>query len=643
MLKFVVIVKINMNQNQNINVEVENTSDAEYLMEVPNESVGGKNSHKSTYLIAGSVVFGFLILAVAYVYVKTITIEKNVSVDVPVNIEENESASALEPENSIDSESTNQDKTTREEFVHTLTNDLARYDLYYKELIPQDGVVWQEHPTPVGDLKLFSVVTEDLQLKGKKIQYYKIATVNEKPLYVAFVPYCEMGCMNSMLYFIEDDPQTYTYLEAQSTNQLTSDYFGFSLVNNVRIDKDFILAAHQLPKELAINGVEFTVKEGVGLDWGPLFFADTYYNTANQDDGQSTEFFTETKYGPVFRGLKNMSGGKTQDLDYAIRLAGGLMVTLNYKPNFIGDDRVPLINWLDGTTNENAYRTDGLGSCGGGGPEVMKEPMPMSSLQLAGYTIKQEPIYRVIDTNQYVINRLFTEGDIRSYYEYNPTTKTTNEKQISKTDFIKENGVIVYIDKFGFQHVLTHTKYGPQAECGKPVVYLYPEETTDVTVKLDALVTVSDPVYGSGWNVTATPDGALSTNGRVYDSLFWDGYGNGEYPELTEGFVVRTENAIPLMREHLKTMGFNEKEIADFTDFWAPHMPKEPYTKFSWIGTIGMENLAKLDISPKPDTLIRAFIDFDGLEEPIEIKPQTIPHHERKGFVVTEWGGLLKR
>jgi len=630
-----------MDQDQNIN-EVENTSNTESVTEVSNESAVVQIPHKFTYLIAGSVLFGCLILAAAYVYAQFAIVELGISVNVPVGIEENEPDSASGTDTLMNSEDVNKNQSTEVEFIHTLSNDPAEYDLYYKELVFQSGVVWQEHPTPVGDLKLFSV-TEDYQLKNKMIQYYQIATVNSKPLYVAFVPYCEMGCTNSMLYFIEDNPQTYTYLEAQSTNELASDYFDFSLAGNVNIDKDFTLVAHQVPEKINIDGVEFTVQQGMSFNWGTIFFADTYYNSAEQEEGQSVEFFAETKYGPAFRGLRDMSGSKTQDLDYAIRLAGGLMVTLNYKPNFIGDDRVPMISWLDGTTNENAYRTDGLGSCGGGGPEVMKEPIPMTSLQLAGYTLNQEPIYRVIDPNQYVITRLFTEGDIRSYYEYNQITKTTEKKQISKGDFIKENGVVVYVDKFGFQHVLTHTKYGPQAECGKPVVYLYPEKTTDVTVKLDALVTVSDPIYGSGWEVTASPDGILTTKGKEYHSLFWDGYGNGEYPKLTEGFVVRTENTIPLMQEHLKTMGFNEKEIADFTEFWAPHMPKEPYTRFSWIGTAGMENLAKIDIDPKPDTLIRAFIDFDGLEEPIEMNPQIIPHYERNGFVATEWGGLLKR
>ena len=45
----------------------------------------------------------------------------------------------------------------------------------------------------------------------------------------------------------------------------------------------------------------------------------------------------------------------------------------------------------------------------------------------------------------------------------------------------------------------------------KPVIYLYPESTTDVTVKLDYAgeITCTYPEYKDGWKVTASPDGPL--------------------------------------------------------------------------------------------------------------------------------------
>ena len=49
----------------------------------------------------------------------------------------------------------------------------------------------------------------------------------------------------------------------------------------------------------------------------------------------------------------------------------------------------------------------------------------------------------------------------------------------------------------------------PENVDAKPVIYLYPEEAADVTVKLDyaGTLTTTYPAYGEGWRVTAAPDG----------------------------------------------------------------------------------------------------------------------------------------
>ena len=57
----------------------------------------------------------------------------------------------------------------------------------------------------------------------------------------------------------------------------------------------------------------------------------------------------------------------------------------------------------------------------------------------------------------------------------------------------------------------------------KPVIYLYPEEETQVTVKLDYAgeLTCTYPAYDDGWTVTAQPDGTLTdAAGQTYSYLF---------------------------------------------------------------------------------------------------------------------------
>ena len=58
----------------------------------------------------------------------------------------------------------------------------------------------------------------------------------------------------------------------------------------------------------------------------------------------------------------------------------------------------------------------------------------------------------------------------------------------------------------------------------KPVIYLYPEAETDVTVRLDYVgdLTCTYPAYDGTWRVTAAPDGTLTDErGQTYRYLYW--------------------------------------------------------------------------------------------------------------------------
>mgnify|MGYP003316869624 CR=1 FL=1 len=46
-----------------------------------------------------------------------------------------------------------------------------------------------------------------------------------------------------------------------------------------------------------------------------------------------------------------------------------------------------------------------------------------------------------------------------------------------------------------------------------------------------------------------------------------------------------------------------------------------------------------LDITPKPDTIIRIVMEFKELDDFIQVKEQKLSKPNRKGFVVVEWGG----
>ncbi len=217
------------------------------------------------------------------------------------------------------------------------------------------------------------------------------------------------------------------------------------------------------------------------------------------------------------------------------------------------------------------------------------------------------------------------------------------EGKKSLEQFISDYGVVFWTDDYGSTLVFLNQDYVPSVECAKPVVYLYPERTMEVSVKVGARVTKSEPYYGAGWQAIARPNGQLLVGGQTYDSLFWEGLGYGSYPEITEGVIVARPQVEETIRSQLTLIGLKDKEVNDFLTFWLPKMPATNYVRLTWLTNQQMEALAPLSVSPKPDSLIRVFLDFQGLKQPINLKKQELQKYERKGFTVVEWGGLLRK
>ena len=175
----------------------------------------------------------------------------------------------------------------------------------------------------------------------------------------------------------------------------------------------------------------------------------------------------------------------------------------------------------------------------------------------------------------------------------------------------------------------------------KPVLYLYPEEETEVTVKLDydGEITVSYPVYEDGWKVTASPDGTLSMNNQTYNYLYWEGTSDTEY-DFSEGFCVKKEDTIPFLEESLSQLGLNRREADEFIVFWLPILMQNEYNLICFQSDAYTSH-SHLTIDPKPDTLIRVFMACRPLNRPIEIEPQVLSSPPRNGFTAVEWGGTI--
>ena len=177
----------------------------------------------------------------------------------------------------------------------------------------------------------------------------------------------------------------------------------------------------------------------------------------------------------------------------------------------------------------------------------------------------------------------------------------------------------------------------------KPIIYLYPEATTEVSVTLGHpnKLTATYPEYNSGWHVTAEPNGdltELSTNRKLY-SLYWEGE-QGQFETTDEGFIVKGSEVTNFLEEKLPLLGLNAHETEEFIIYWLPIMQQNSYNYVRFATPTEIEEYMSLNITPKPDTTIRILMVTKPLEHPITLHEQILPDTpKRQGFTVVEWGG----
>ena len=178
----------------------------------------------------------------------------------------------------------------------------------------------------------------------------------------------------------------------------------------------------------------------------------------------------------------------------------------------------------------------------------------------------------------------------------------------------------------------------------KPVIYLYPTKkqaiNVKVTPKTDFLFTY--PEYPTtGWDIVAYPSGKIDYENRTYNYLFWE----GTYPTIIEenvrtGFIVNSDTLIQFFENTLTTIGLNNLEQADFITYWVPRLMENQLNLIHFHFNEDVEqHIAKLEIQPAPNSLIRIFMTAHGVDEKESIISQRIPWFKRKDYTVVEWGG----
>ncbi len=298
------------------------------------------------------------------------------------------------------------------------------------------------------------------------------------------------------------------------------------------------------------------------------------------------------------------------------------------------------VTWNSGKKNTIDFEENPSG-CGGGKYvyDETAETKLETDLIAVGKTSQGDLIYGYKDTS--------LKGFMKMYDETYFVEEGKNKK--SPEEFLKENPKVFWQDPFGRILAFYNTTFISPVECGKPVIYLYPKKAMNISVKVAPGngLSFTDPEYGTGWNVFSDTKSNLTNlvDGKKYPYLFWEGSGSIFYETPQQGFVISANELDGFFNNTLAKLGLIEKEIADFKEFWLPKMQetKKPYYFITFLSKHYIDQLAPLAISPKPDTTIRVLMDYQGLDNFKTVPELKIKTPKRSGFVVAEWGGMLKK
>ncbi len=187
----------------------------------------------------------------------------------------------------------------------------------------------------------------------------------------------------------------------------------------------------------------------------------------------------------------------------------------------------------------------------------------------------------------------------------------------------------------------------PLPYLAKPIIYLYPETETEISVTLGRpeLLTTTYPEYMNGWRVLAEPSGKLTDldTGRELYALYWEGLRDQAHLATikADGFIVTRADTTDFLEEKLALLGLNEREAEEFIVYWLPRLRESAYNYIRFETAAEINSTMPLTISPQPDTTIRVMMTFAHLDSPDQftVREQILTPATRQGFTVVEWGG----
>ena len=173
----------------------------------------------------------------------------------------------------------------------------------------------------------------------------------------------------------------------------------------------------------------------------------------------------------------------------------------------------------------------------------------------------------------------------------------------------------------------------------KPNIYIYPEEDAELTIKIDfpngGRVTVSDPDYNQGWDISVSSAGVIDDK---YTFLFYE----CKTPNLCqydEGWVVDREALSSFFESNLHELNFRDHELTDFLDYWIPRLnTSDKYIIYPQYSDI-LEEMSRIKCTPSPLNINRiCYVIRKFSSELSRPKEPATRMFDRAGFHIMEWG-----
>lgn len=302
--------------------------------------------------------------------------------------------------------------------------------------------------------------------------------------------------------------------------------------------------------------------------------------------------------------------------------------------------------FVDGSASEDSYTYTEYGGCGAYCKPmtiVAEEDLrPDERFIVAGTTSDGETLYEFKNPRDGFLVNLYNDKTTLPYYDQG----RLEESKYTYDEFIAIHPVLYWKDPLDRWIRFKNKKLIPMAEMCKPVIYLYPEKTAKISVKVrpNGGFTHTDPDYGQGWEVVSDPNSRIidQKTGLEHEYLFWEGIGLNYFTDK-EGFVVSQKETSKFFDEKLAILGLQGKEIKDFKEYWVDRLSEKPYYLITFVPIGVFNDVAPLQIEPKPDSIIRVMMHAQGLDAPISIAEQKLETPKRERFTVVEWGGAVVR